>query len=494
MNIIINNFFIPLIFFLITPSAEPDTPSDTWLKIYSQRREEVINSIDDGVIILASGKADHSERLQYRPANNFYYLTGIDEPDAYLVLDPSSEAPFSLLVVPDNPFASMWTGKQIGINDAETIYGADMVYSAYEITDKLSFILKNLNEQNKKIYTDIHDEKLTGQLKAVIAKKPELARIEIEDAGTILNEMRVIKCPEEIDLLDKAIQITCESHREAYKACEPGMYEYEIEAIIEYTYRKNGAARPGFSSICGSGPNTTVLHYEQNDRKMEDGDLLLMDIGAEYGMYTADVTRTIPVNGVFSKEQREIYELVLKGQEAAIKELLPGRGVQEGHHASTAIIVDGLYDLGLITDKNSTWQKSIYILYPISHWIGLDVHDVGDYGLDGSQGWRKSMFNPEVKGRELKPGMILTVEPGIYIHPDGLNMLPDLTRYLDVGKKELEAFLEEVTPVYQKYINIGVRIEDDVLITETGNKVLSAPAPRTVEDIENLMVEESRFR
>ncbi len=494
MHMIIHSFIFPVILLLLTPPAGRETPSDAWLKIYAERRSELLGTIDDGVVILASGSAGHSERLQYRPANNFYYLTGLAEPDAFLVLDPESENPFSLLVVPENPIASMWTGKQTGIEGAKTIYGADQVYSAYEIPGKLSFILKNGSDHFKKIYTDIKDEELTRQINNIIEKDPELSEIKIEDLGPFINEMRVIKCPEEIELLDKAIQITCESHREAYKACEPGMFEFEIEAIIEYFYRRNGAPRPGFSSICGSGPNSTVLHYEQNNRKMEDGDLLLMDIGAEYGMYTADVTRTIPVNGVFSKEQREIYELVLKGQEAAISELKPGKGVQEGHHASTATIVDGLYDLGLITDKTSTWQKSIYILYPISHWIGLDVHDVGDYGFGSAQGWRKSMFDPKTKGRELKPGMILTVEPGIYIHPDGLKMLPELARYMNVGKKELETFLEEVTPVYQKYINIGVRIEDDVLITDNGNKVLSAPAPKTVEDIEDLMKEESLFR
>jgi len=493
MNTIIHNFLLPVILLLITPSAEPDTPTDNWLKIYAERRETLMNSIDDGVIILASGSEDHSERLQYRPANNFYYLTGLAEPGSFLVLDPGTKNVFSLVVIPNNPFASMWTGKQIGINEAKTIYGADQAYSAYELINKLSSILKNLYDNDKKIYTDIHDYELIRLIKEIIEKRPEFSKLQIEDLGPYINEMRVIKCQEEIDLLDKAIQITCESQREAYKACEPGMYEYEIEAIIEYNYRKNGATRPGFSSICGSGPNTTVLHYEQNDRKMKDGDLLLMDIGAEYGMYTADVTRTIPVNGIFSKEQLDIYELVLKSQEAAISELLPGKGVQEGHHASTAIIVDGLYELGLITDKNSTWQKSIYVMYPISHWIGLDVHDVGDYEF-GKQGRGQAMFNPEIKGRELKPGMILTVEPGIYIHPDGLEMLPELTRYLDVNKKELEAFLEEITPVYQKYINIGVRIEDDILITDTGNRVLSAPAPKTVEDIENMMKEESGFR
>jgi Xaa-Pro aminopeptidase len=263
------------------------------------------------------------------------------------------------------------------------------------------------------------------------------------------------------------------------KAAEPGMYEYEIEAIIEYIFRKNGSQRPGFPSIVGSGPNSTILHYDANKHQTQDGDLIVMDVGAEYDHYTADVTRTIPVNGKFNKEQKEIYEIVLEAQQQAIDKIAPGVGIYEVHYRAVEVIKDGLYRLGLITDKESRWQYRIWLMYNTNHWLGLDVHDVGSRGRDDG------------KGRRLEPGMVFTVEPGIYIGEHSLDSLLKTTRRSKARKEDVAAFLEKVKPVVEKYMNIGVRIEDDVLVTEDGHENLSSKAPTTVKEIEKWMKKKS---
>lgn len=255
--------------------------------------------------------------------------------------------------------------------------------------------------------------------------------------------------------------------------------------MIEYTFRKFGSPLPAFTSIVASGSNATVLHYSISTRKMEDGDLLLFDIGAEYGYYSADVSRTIPVNGTFTAEQREIYELVLKAQKAAIDEMIQGNHLIAGQIKSNKIIVQGLYELGLITDPESDWQKKFYLLYPINHYLGMYVHDVGDYGASDMT-FYEEIASDTVYGRTLEKGMVLTVEPGLYFRSDGLNQLFELFGE-EVPHEEIQEFINEVSPVYEKYLNIGVRIEDDVLITDEGNVVLSGNIPKEVDEIERLI-------
>jgi len=266
------------------------------------------------------------------------------------------------------------------------------------------------------------------------------------------------------------------------KAVKPGMYEHEIQAIIEYIFRKNGAQGPGFPSIIGSGPNATILHYEANNRQTEDGDLLLMDVGAEFGHYKSDITRTIPVSGRFTQTQKEIYEVVLQAQKEAIKIAGPGVGIYEINNRGVEVIKEGLLKLGLITDKDSGWQHRPWLMYNISHWVGLDVHDVGGRGPDDGQ------------GRRFVPGMVFTVEPGLYIREDTLENLPGMVGRLGIEKDELEDFISRVKPAVKKYANIGVRIEDDILITETGYEVLSSKVPKEIEAIEKLMREKSYLR
>ncbi|MDX1739719.1 MAG: M24B family metallopeptidase, partial [Rhodothermales bacterium] len=259
------------------------------------------------------------------------------------------------------------------------------------------------------------------------------------DAG--LTELRMVKTEEEITLMQRAVDITAAAHREAMRSIEPGMYEYEVEALIEYVFKRNGAEYTGFPSIVASGENSTILHYESNRRRMEEGDVVVMDIGAEYHGYSADITRTVPVDGTFSDEQKVIYELVLEAQRAAIDASRSGGSFSDPDAAAREVIGNGLAELGLIS---STDESRRFFVHGTSHYLGLYVHDVGDYG-------------------PLRPGTVITVEPGIYISPS-----------------------EDVDP---RWWNIGIRVEDDVLITEEGPVVLSEGVPRTVDEIEALMAE-----
>jgi Xaa-Pro aminopeptidase len=313
----------------------------------------------------------------------------------------------------------------------------------------------------------------------------ENGNTQIRNLGQLVDELRVIKGSREVDLIQKACNITSRALLNVMKECDPGMFEFEIEAIIYATLLQYGAARPGFPPIVGSGPNSTILHYGINNRQMEAGDLLLMDIGAEYGYYSADITRTIPVNGRFSDDQRTVYQLLLDAQLAAIESLKPGNMIGDGHAAAREVIVDGLLKLGLMTDSSSAWQMKLYMPHQSSHFLGLDVHDVGDDGgFLASAG--QDAPDAERKSRVLEPGMVLTIEPGIYFREKGLEQL--YKRFgQDTDSSEIAGFIEQVGPIYMKYINIGVRIEDDILITKEGNINLSRYAPKEIEDIEQIM-------
>ena len=307
----------------------------------------------------------------------------------------------------------------------------------------------------------------------------------LRNINPVLSEMRVKKDEYEVRMIQKAIDITGKGLEAVMTVCSPGMYEFEIEALLEYEWRRNGSSMPAFESIVGSGENAVSLHYSANNRKMEEGELLLMDVGAEYGYYTADITRTVPVGGKFTKEQRDIYDLVLRAQKAAIDELKPGAPMTAAHRAATSVIIDGLHDLGLVTDPSCQWQRKFYTIYHICHFLGLDVHDTGTHGIPLSV-MSTYLTADTALGRPLEAGMVLTVEPGIYLRAYGLDQL-DMLYGSEAGEGEIADFIEKVRPVYEQYSNIGVRIEDDVLITGTGNTVLSASIPKEPDEIERLM-------
>ena len=338
-------------------------------------------------------------------------------------------------------------------------------------------------ESGSTIYMDRTDRSFYTELSE---KAEKSGNSEIIDVSDILHELRVVKEPMEVDRLQKACNITAKSLTEVMKACRPGKYEFEMEALIEGTYLKYGSAMPGFNPIVASGPNSTTLHYEPNTRLMEEGDLLLMDIGADYGYYTADISRTIPVNGKFSEEQRAIYQLVLDAQGAAIEQMTPKHEFLDGQQAARKVIADGLAKLGLITDPEAKWQANFYTIHGFSHYLGMDVHDVGHTGLTRSSYQGRSSIPKAVKSRKLEPGMVLTIEPGIYIREQGLNQIYELYRS-EVDSMEIAAFVEAVQSEYLKYLHTGVRIEDDILITGEGNLVLSRHAPKEIDEIEQLM-------
>ena len=467
-----SKLIIVIILILLFPLAGfMQVPGQDYFK---DRRERFMQFMDGGIAVFPGKVSQQDGLVNENQAKYFYYLTGCEADGAWLVLDPDGEYPSILVMWP--PFRMIspsWTGEMPDFKEIKAMYAVDTVISSHY----LDGLLGRLCRKTDKVLFNISNKWLYQKMADYY---PWHGKIQILNAQPTLDEMRVIKDQHEIDMTRKATRITCLAHIEAMKFTQPGSWENEIEAVIEYTFRSQGADSTGFESIVGSGPRSTILHYETNNQQTKDGEVLVMDIGAMVNHYTSDVKRTIPVNGKFSADQLTIYNLVLKTQKAALAEYYPGNGLEMAHHAATRIIMAGLYELGLVTNTASDWQKDLYILYENSHYVGLDIHDVGDYERD------------KYEGRELEPGMIITIEPGIYLHPD---MLENLENQFgrEVDGDELQAFAAKVRPAFERFKNIGVRIEDIVLITEDGHENLSEDAPKEPEEIEALMKNKSKL-
>ncbi len=436
------------------------------MSFYKNRRTSLMEKIKDGILIISSSKATEE---------NFFYLTGFDEGTAICVLLPGTAKPYHMFVLKDEPSARLWTGKRPGIKGTIAEFGAD---KAYDIEDAEKILAEMIGDKSV-IYADPDDFKVKDLIDALNKKK-----IKFENPNPLIDEMRVIKDSFEIEKLREACTVSCEAYVRAVKNTKPGLIEHEIQAEVEYVFTRNGM-QPGYPSIVGSGPNAAILHYEKNNRAMKTGELLLMDVGAACNHYSADLTRTIPVSGKFSKEQKEIYTLILEAQDAAIKDMIPGKMILDCHHTATRIILDGLVKLGLITDSSKFWQKRFYIQYRNDHYIGLNVHDAGSYGQFNVAARDEYIISPKVRGRALEPGMVLTMEPGLYFAAERIDQIKEI--FPDLNQNEIDAFVAKVKPVYMKYANIGIRIEDDILITKTGNEILTASAPKTIAEIEKLM-------
>ncbi len=444
----------------IDPSDLVYTPSHA--ESFEMRRNQVIDSLEGAIVILRSRDQHSYNRHQFRPNNYFYYLTGNDAPRTYAILGNNPEAQFVLSLPSQSIRTMIYNGSELPADEIHKQFNPDQLLSRKDVVILIDSILKT----GTPVYIDRSDKLFQHELQSMAGEK---TKVDFRHIGELVDEMRVIKESTEVERMQKACNITARSLINVMRECEPGRYEFEMEAVIEGTFLEYGSAMPGFNSIVGSGPNSTTLHYEPNNRLMEEGDLLLMDIGAEYGYYTADITRTIPVNGKFSPEQRTIYQLVLEAQRAAIEQMTPGKMFADANVAAKEVISKGLAELGLITDPDSPWQVTFYTIHGTSHFLGLDVHDVGNY-----------------HECELEPGMVLTIEPGIYFRELALEQAPEMFKR-DADSTEIAEFIEQIAPIYEQYINIGVRIEDDILITKGGNINLSRYAPKEIDDIEQIM-------
>jgi len=444
----------------IDPSDLEYTPSS--MESFEDRRSQLLDSMGDSFVILRSSSQCSSNRHEFRPNNYFYYLTGYTDRGSYAILNNDPQASYTLSAPPQNIRMQIYDGEVMDAAEIMEKYSPHQTVSYREVRSLIDSIVKT----GASIYTDRSDRTFMRDLQEMAG---ENGSVQIRHIGELVDELRVIKEPMEVEYMQKACNITAMALTNVMRECKAGMYEFEMEAVIEGTFLEYGSAMPGFNSIVGSGPNSTTLHYEPNTRLMEDGDLLLMDIGAEYGYYTADITRTIPVNGRFSAEQREIYQLVLEAQKAAIEQMVPGRLHADAHDTVKAVINRGLAGLGLITDPASDWQLTFYTIHGTSHFLGMDVHDVGNY-----------------HECVLEPGMVLTIEPGIYFRENALEQAQEMFKN-DADSAEIAKFVEQIAPVYEQYMNIGVRIEDDILVTTGGNINLSRYAPKEIEDIEQIM-------
>jgi len=452
-------FFILFPFLLSAQSADKDLLPASFFKT---NRKKLIEQMPEhsAAVFFANPIRNRSNDVDYQYSQNpnFYYLTGFRDPDAVLILfkdaktfDNNSGVHELLFIRPKNKSEEIWTGIRPSCKEAQAITGIQAVYQTTFFKDfgidfsKMEVVWVDYpSSPNSEARSTIALKNLVEDLNHKI---PSSVFIDEVKPIKVMASMREVKQKEEITLIKKAIDISIEGFIELMKSIRPGFKEYQAQAIVEYFVKNNGGEYQGYPSICGGAGNSCILHYQENRDSLKSGDLLLADMGGEYHGYTADITRTFPVTGKYTKEQKVIYDLVLKAQNAGIAVCLPGKSFRATHEATFAVISKGLLELGIITNEK---DADIYFMHGTSHYLGLDVHDAGSYG-------------------PLQAGSIITVEPGIYI-PEG-------------------------SPCDKKWWNIGVRIEDDILINEKGLATnLSGNLPRTTDDIEQLMIQDSNLK
>ena len=442
---------------MIQPGSGPSRAANH-SGVYAGRRERFAAGMNQGVAVLRTAPERARNRdsgFPYRFDSYFYYLTGFPEPEAVLVL-VAGEAPRSILFCRQkNLEREIWDGFRYGPELARTTFGVGETHPIEELDGLMPEILAD----QPAVFCDVGadaawDSQVIGWINKVRAKARSgvAAPAQIRDMRVLLDEMRVVKDPHEVGIMKRAASISAEAHVRAMRASRPGRYEYEIEAEILHEFRRRGSQSPAYTSIVAGGANACVLHYVQNDALLNDGDLLLIDAGCELDGYASDITRTFPVGGRFSGPQQDVYELVLAAQSAAISQVRPGNKWEDPHDAAVRVLAQGMVDLGLCKGSVDAVIESgeyrRFYMHRTGHWLGMDVHDAGDYKREGD--WVV-----------LKPGMVLTVEPGCYIRAG------------------------EGVP--EKYWNIGVRIEDDALVVDSGCEILTASAPKQIADIEALM-------
>ena len=427
---------------------------------FRARRKRVMEAIAPGAtaILPSAPVAIRSGDVEfiYRQDSDFYYLTGFTEPESVALLSPGHpDGEYVLFVRPRDKDRETWTGRRAGIEGAIVDYGADKSY----VIDDLEKILPRYLEKSERVHYPLGlnekmDERVLKLVRWAQSMRPRIGvgPSSIIDPRDIIHEARIRKEPAELDAMRCAMKISAEAHRRAMMKARGGMKEWQIEAEVDYTFRSKGATGPSYPSIIASGPNAATLHYISNDREMRTGELLLIDAGAEYDFYAADITRTSPIGARFTQLQRNLYEVVLGAQLKAIDSIKPGVHFDEPHDIALRLLIDGMRDLGILHGsaaeilEKGTYRR--YYMHRTSHWLGMDVHDVGLYRVGGAS-------------RVLEPGMVLTVEPGLYIAAD-----------------------DDEVP--ESFRGIGIRIEDDVLVTETGHEVMTAATPKSVADVETL--------
>ncbi|MES2025998.1 MAG: aminopeptidase P N-terminal domain-containing protein [Pseudomonadota bacterium] len=441
------------------------------MKPYTDRRASLIAQMQakgGGIAIIPTAPEVMRNRdadYPYRHDSYFYYLSGFTEPEAVIVLIAGAENQAILFCREKNMEREIWDGFRYGPDVARNTFGFDAAYPIEALDTELPKLMANVPAL---FYALGSDSKLDTQVQGWLQTVRTQARAGVTpptaayDVHVLLDEMRLFKDASEVDIMQRSADIAAAAHRRAMRISRPGLREYHLEAEILHEFRNSGSQFPAYGSIVATGANACVLHYRASDAELKDGDLVLIDAGCELDSYASDITRTFPANGKFSGPQKELYEIVLASQDAAFAETRPGKRFMDGHDAAVKVLAQGMLDTGLL-DKNKVGSLddviasraySQFYMHRTGHWLGMDVHDVGEYRDAAPNGTDKPW-------RTLQAGMVLTVEPGIYVRP--------------------------AEGVPEKYWNIGIRIEDDALVTANGSHVLSAAAPKTVADIEALM-------